>query len=1113
MAGCSFQLFGGWKLCFEDGAVAEIPGGKIRLLLAYLLLAYGMPRSRRQIAFDFWPDSTEKQSLSNLRKLIHDLRACVPQIDRYVKITPSYMQWNHERPCYSDVREFELAAQGQTLFELRKAEALYQGELLPGLYADWLYAQRERLAQTYLQVLERLISILEGQREYSPAIFFANKLLAQDNLKEETYRALMRLYAANKNMAGVAQTYERLRTVLQEEFGINPAEETRLLLQRLMQQNDDHSSGINSQTPFFGRIIEWETMLGVWKRAMSGTGAMIVLRGEAGIGKTRLAHEFKEWAGSQGSQTAAASCYPFSGSLSYNPVIAWLRSLPVPQLNPVWLSELTRLLPELRERYPELPEPAPVQENWQFNRWYESIERMLMAKQPLLLLLDDIQWCDRETLQFVSYLLRTDSGVRALLIATMRTDDYVHDAIGHFLSGLRIERKLVEIELAPISKEDTRQLMAATVGEALANRHSSVLYEETTGNPLFIVETLREWQTGTEKRDFRLAPLAVTILEGRLSRLSKEHQQLVTAIAAVGRPVSIEFMAVVINATEETVLERMEQLARRKVVQEHGSGSYDFTHDIIRENAYKSMSFNRRRQLHKQIACALIAAHRQHEAIAAEISFHFELAGLEQEAIPYYEMAAAAAEKLFAHETTIKYYRKLCTLLPSERSLAILMKLGEALIMSGDPNEAENIYRHWLERTGSHVSLGERSFCEVALGNCLRILGKYEEARHYVERALRYFELMDDEDGLSIGYGTLGLLHYYTGNFDLAIHFLTERMKLPASGNRMREDCRFFGIIGALLYDQCEYDQAIHWLKKKAKLAMACQNKPFVGQAMGLLGLVYMDMDQMDRAFDHIIEKMEISHSIGDRIGFAFALGMLGRYYLLCGCCEQAAECFSFCLEESVIVKDWRIAAIMLGIEGYNLFIQERYEEAGLWIDRSIRLCTQLHIPFFECDALYYLSLLRQRQHQYEDALKAAEASLEIASRLKRRDMHYRILVHLLHVKADLGLLHPAEAAENLQALQQQAPRQQEQAAIGYALWKLNPESAEHRTAALLLNEVLYRNSGKEEYFVRLCELTDEEIAAIAPRPMPSLSEAAQNKRLSAQVFAEIDRYLINLAN
>ncbi|WP_159881543.1 AAA family ATPase [Paenibacillus puerhi] len=1109
MSSCRFQLLGSLKITLDGEEQSEIPGKRAALLLAYLILAFDAPPSRRQVAFHFWPDSTEKQALSNLRKLLHDLRQSVPRIDRYLKITHASISLNRELPFYSDVHEFEQAAQGTTVHELRRAEGLYRGELLSGFSDEWLAVKRDELVQLYLNALNKLVSILERQREYAAALFFAQKLLVQDLLREETYRTVMRLHALNRDMAGVVQTYWKLHGMMQAELGIGPSEETLHLYERLTKTGSRNSTDMQSKAPLIGRIGEWESLLSAWKQISAGGNVLFLLKGEAGIGKTRLALEFKAYMEGMGIQTALAGCYPSVRSLSYTPVTNWLRSLPLPGLGSVWLSELARLLPELLERYPDLPKPSPIQEKWQLNQWYEAIERMLLASEPLMLLLDDIQWSDEETLQLLSYLIRSGSKVRLLLVATMRTDEDAGEAVAHVLGELRSERKLIEIELAQLSRDETARLAAVTVGDALTDRHSSDLYVETGGNPLFIVETLREWQASGNGGEFRLSKVAKTVIENRLNRLSSVNRQLVSIIAAVGRPVSTALLAIITGVEEELILALTERLVQLKILQEAGGCNYGFTHDIIKETAYNMVNESRRRRCHRQIAEGLLDYYRvQIEAVAGEIAFHYELAGMEREAIAYYETAAAAAEKIYANETRINYYRKLSGLLPPEQMLPVLMKLGDALIVTGDWNEAEDTYKKWLERYGYLVTINERSYCDVALGNCLRLLGKFEEASFHLERASYHFKLTEDHDGLSFAYGTLGVLHYFMASYDKSFRYFLDRMELSRTGNQTQDDVRFLGMIGFLHYDQCEYDQAIYWFHRQIGLATQIRDALFVGDAMGGLALVYFETDDMELAYDRIVEKLEISKSIGARMGFAMGVGMLGKYYHLLGSSQQAESCIAFCLEEAVRIQDWHIAVVVLGIEGSNLMEQHRYEEAGRWIERSARLAKQLRIPFFECEALYFMSLLRERLHLLDSAAEVAEESLKLAIRLKRRGLQVKLLVQLLQVKTRLGRISTGEAMDELQRMAVQYAGEQEQAAIRYAMWRLDPDSPVHQTAAFSLNEALYRKSGKQEYFGRLSELGGSD-KVIASRPMPRLAaEAVKQKPNTSNLLADIDRFL-----
>jgi len=1067
--------------------------------------------AERKSLLIFWPDSTEKQAQSNFRKLIHDLRIGLPQAVRYMNISSEYLQWKDEYPSYSDVREFERLSQGQTLNEWRKAESLYRGELMPGLYMEWVVEKRERLAQSYMRVLEKLVNAFEAHRDYSTAVHFARKLIANDQYNEEYYRMLMRLHASNKDTAGALSLFEQLRSVLDDAFGIAPSNETLQIYDRLARNRSDHmtvTAGVNKHSPLIGRIDEWGDMLRVWKQATTGRPCLLILKGESGIGKTRLAQEFKSWAENQGISSAMAGCYPSVRSLSYTPVTSWLRSIPITRMNSIWMSELVRLMPELVEQYPDLALPAPIQDSWQLTKWYEAIERSLLVKQPLLLILDDIQWCDQESIQFISYLLRSDSKAQLVVIATMRTDESTNDAVERMFSDLHIERKLTELELIPFNSEDTKRLVASSVGEELADRHSSDLYAKSGGNPLFIIETMKEWQAGNDHQKFRYSSFVKNAIEHRLRKLS-DCRQLISVVAAVRRPVSTELLGLVLDINEGIVLESLEKLVHLKVMQTAGDGKYDFTHDIIRGIAYDLMSDASRRYCHRQIARALIAYHNeQPEIVAAEVAFHFELAGKEQEALPYYELSALAAEKIYAHETMIKYYRKLTNLLPTEQILTYLLKIGEALIMVGDWNEAERTYRLWLEQSSHSVTILERSFCEVALGDCLRLQGKYEEAKIFLDRAARYFEWMEDNAGRSLVYGSLGVLHYCWGNYNQSLHYLRAKIELPNAVNQARENCRSLGFIGFLFYDQCKYDQAIDWFKKQIKLASEIRDSHAISLAMGGLTLCYLDMDELDQAFDYIVEKLDICKSVGDRMEFATAIGMLGKYYLYQGQRTYATQCLVYCLEEAVMIKDWRIAAIVIELEGRNLMEQRRYEEADLLFDRSLRLFRKLNLLYFICETLYDISLLRHRQNRLERAMEAAEEALGVADRLLRRDMQFMLKVQIVHLNTDTSRLCPSEAVNQLQKMLEHDPNQQERAALHFAIWRLNPKPLEHRTVSLSLYEELYLKSGKQQYLDRCRELNGD-LPPVKARVLPKLAkEVIGSRTISQKIISEIDQYL-----
>ena len=152
-------------------------------MLAYLLLRRGEEISRQQLAFLFWPDSTEKQARTNIRNLLHQLRRSLPASDRYLYVTRTYVLWIEDSPYWLDVAAFEAAL--KTVSEhpyarqdaIRQADALYRGELLPHLYDDWVLTAREDYHQRFMGALESLVAELEVERETTTAITYAQRLL------------------------------------------------------------------------------------------------------------------------------------------------------------------------------------------------------------------------------------------------------------------------------------------------------------------------------------------------------------------------------------------------------------------------------------------------------------------------------------------------------------------------------------------------------------------------------------------------------------------------------------------------------------------------------------------------------------------------------------------------------------------------------------------------------------------------------------------------------------------------------------------------------------------------------------------------------------------------
>lgn len=745
------QLLGAFRLADAVNQIIPIDQPRQRALLAYLLLQRKAPQARQQIAFLFWPDTSEAQAHTNLRQLLHHLRRAWPGIDDVVQITSKTLQWKTTVLYELDIAAFEQAldrasqarsaAQSETArTALTEAVARYAGDLLPGCYEEWLLPERERLRQQFFDAVQQLIVLCENESDYPTAIHYAQRLLRADPLHETTYRRLMRLYVLNDDRAAALHVYHICTTTLARELDVAPSQETHEAYERLLRREQPAILRPLFVRPanrerLVGRQSAWERLLAAWQNAARGRAQIVCISGEAGIGKTRLAEELLNWAHHQGITQARTRAYATEGNLAYAPITDWLRSVLLQpahkQLSDHWLSEVARLLPELLDERPTLPRPEALTERWQRQRFFEAMARALLnGGQPLLLLIDDLQWCDRETLEWLSYLLRYDANARLLLIATLRPEDVTEqEPLTSFFHHLHTTGQLSEIQLERFSAEETTALASQLTASPINTVAAQRLFAESEGNPLFIVETVRAELNGAGDKETRrpgdcggssnpgaphsaeltrsrsrvelapkplpaplsaLPPTIYHVIQQRLAQISPLAHEVAALAATIGRSFTFDLLSQASHLAEDEVVRGLDELWQRRIIREQGANAYDFSHDRIREVVYGEVSPLRRRLLHRHVFQAMEESYRENlDAVCGQLAVHSEMAGLLPQAVSYYRRVATVAHQLLAYPELETHLRKSLALfdkLPAtqehlQQKLDILTYLGSILMV------------------------------------------------------------------------------------------------------------------------------------------------------------------------------------------------------------------------------------------------------------------------------------------------------------------------------------------------------------------------------------------------------------------------------------------------
>jgi DNA-binding SARP family transcriptional activator len=713
------HLLGDFSITLGDQLLSDLNSPRVQSLLAYLLLHRQAPQPRRLISFLFWPDSDETQARTNLRKLIYDLKHTLPDAERYLNLDGSEIQWYPQGPYTLDVAEFEnILSKGHSISDLKLAIDLYRGDLLPNFYDDWILTERQRLQEMLLDSLNKLISMFEEKRDFKSAINYTHRLLHHLPLQEEVYRRLMILYNLNGDRAGVLRTFHACSTNLKRELDIDPSELTRKTFERLINSEQTTPTSLTGESKLVGRNSEWGQMVSTWHTALADHPRWLILSGDDGVGKTRLAEEILQWISRQGIATASAQCYPTGRDLSYATVRDLLHTRPLPPLNKIWLTEIARLLPEILVDHPNVKPPGPLNQTWQRHSFFEALARYLLSDQPLLVRIEDLQWCDRETLTWLSYLMNYDPKAHWLLVGTLDKQELNSESIlPPMIENMQEKGYLTEIHLDPLSETETQQLVANISQGRFDPNLSTYLFQKSSGNPLYALESLRSNGSGGNfspneppQHSFR------TAIKSRLGKLSLAARELTSLAAAVGRPFTVTELAQASETNEKELLQALDELWQQKIFQEHETESYRFSHTKIGEIVYEGLDPSSRADIHRKIAEALESSIQGNlDMVSGEIAYHFEQAGLVDRASLYYVQAGDAAKQVYANEAAINYYQHAITLLPKDQQIPVLLKLGEVWQLMGDRNQAEAIFRQGLQLAREKGDAKAEALCVAAL--------------------------------------------------------------------------------------------------------------------------------------------------------------------------------------------------------------------------------------------------------------------------------------------------------------------------------------------------------------------------------------------------------------
>ncbi len=669
---------------------------------------------RSRLAFELWPDSSERQARTNLRKLLHDFRHSLPDIGEFIEIDNEIVRWIPTGPSDVDVLRFRDA---MAVGDIELAARLYSGDLLPACYDDWVLNERAKLRAEAYRAFVRLTEEAAGRHDQKATIRHAQRVIDLEPTDEAAVRIQMEAHLALGDRAAALRSYHRYAEVLERDLGVAPGEAVGAMYQQLragtINREEVHGEDLApvTESPFVGRDLELNQLNEAWNSVQEGAAHLLLVTGEPGIGKSRLAMELGRHVRAGGHGVASARAYEAAGRLPWGPVVDLLRSdalrSHIETLDTVWRAELARLLPELLDAS-QPSGPSQSGDLAQRHRLFDAVNRAItVSARPRLLIIDDLQWCDAETIELIGFVVRSGHTAPVLIVGTVRSEEIPeHHPLLRLVDALGHDQAVTTVPLDRLDEATTATLAARlgaedTIDQKLAAR----LWSETEGNPLFVIEALRAG-ISSDGSQAVLTPTIRAVLGARLGQLPDGARRLAEVAAVIGRPFSVGLVVSATGIGEHELVDHVDELWRRRIIRDQGL-TYDFSHDKLRAVALEMVSPARRRQLHRAVAEAIATEFQTDiDAAGPQLAAHYDQAGMVEPAIDAYRMAGARAVAVSALDEAVTMFRRALSLLadlptsPDRDALEldIRIALGSPLVaLEGyGSNSAHQLYERAL---------------------------------------------------------------------------------------------------------------------------------------------------------------------------------------------------------------------------------------------------------------------------------------------------------------------------------------------------------------------------------------------------------------------------------
>ncbi len=812
---------------------------------------------------------------------------------------------------------------------------------------------------------------------------------------------IMRLLAKDPNhrYASATETKEGLSQALNEQDDVDDAAGSTVVILDAL-----------SRGRLVGRNAELAELRELWQRAREGRGHAVLISGEPGAGKSRLAREVTIQAQLDGALVLSGGCYEYEATTPYLPFVEAFRRLVREEKDDQKLKELlgddapqiAKLAPDIETRlgpFPKRHALAPHEERLLFFDAVAQIFTNIARRQSLLFYADDLHWADRGTLWLMGHLLRQLREERVLIVGAYRETelDRTHPLAKSLVDWNR-ERLITRVALKRFDATETTAQIDALLGEHVSGEFAEAVHRETEGNPFFVEEVLKALieqgsvrrESGRWKRcelEQLVIPQSVKEAIGnRLDRVSQECNEVLRVSAVLGKVFAFEELTVTAQQSEEQLLDALDEAVGAQLIAAGGSDSFSFTHDKIREVLYEELNPIRRRRLHRLAAEGLEKNQRATFCAVERLAYHYIQAGDHERGLEFAKQAAKAAEKVFAFDEAIGAYARArdCAeaLGMTDEQAEQEESIGKAYMLHGDTVAAGEHFEKALE-LATDPAVRVRLQCEAAAS---LVTNGDERGLEYLNAALEVLDPVNKPLETANALSTKARFHHLAGRHKKALELLMRAHELvapTAEGDKVDSYAApmiaqiYAYLAGANQHYGC-FDDADYWAHRA--LEFGKRHDVLFAQATGYeyLGEDAVHKGEFRHGLGYAEKEIEIATRLHSRERRAWTLFYASQCHLHLSELDEAERNLTEGLALAETIGEQRAESLLKSNCAWFHAIQGRFEKAFTLANESLNKVSKnqiyLHFEALRCLAsVHYLRALSETSKEADQDLADAE--------------------------------------------------------------------------------------------------------------------------------------------